>query len=366
MAVRAQSVSCVDLFCGAGGLTKGLRNGGIRVAAGVDLDPACKYPYEANNRAKFLELDVQALTGEQLRRLFPEKGLRLLAGCAPCQPFSTYSQGRDTSTDSKWGLLKSFARLVVECQPDLVTMENVPQLPRHAVFQEFLEAFKGYHVWYGVVDCRQYGIPQRRKRLVLLASRLGPIELIAPTHNVDNYVTVKAVIGNLPRLKSGGVDPNDPMHIASRLSPLNMERIKQSKPGGTWRDWDDHLVAECHKKDSGHTYSGVYGRMEWNKVAPTMTTLCYGFGNGRFGHPTQDRGISLREAAMFQTFPRDYKFVAPGEKIEFRKIGRLIGNAVPVRLGEIIAMSVKEHLKAMSKRSSAEHSSRMGAQRAMR
>ena len=366
MGARTPAISCVDLFCGAGGLTKGLQNGGVRVVAGVDLDPACKYPYEANNKAKFLELDVQTLSGAQLDGLFPDQGLRLLAGCAPCQPFSTYSQGRDTSKDSKWGLLKSFARLVAESQPDLVTMENVPQLPRHAVFQEFLEAFEGYHVWYGVVDCRQYGIPQRRKRLVLLASRLGPIELIAPTHDVDDYVTVKSVIGKLPKLKSGGVDSKDPMHIASRLSPLNMKRIKQSKPGGTWRDWDDDLVAACHKKVTGQTYPGVYGRMEWDKVAPTMTTLCYGYGNGRFGHPTQDRAISLREAAMFQTFPRDYKFVAPGNQIEFRKIGRLIGNAVPVRLGEVVAMSVTEHLKAVSKAARAKPFARKGVQRASR
>lgn len=361
MGTRTSEISCVDLFCGAGGLTKGLQNGGVRVVTGVDVDPACKYPYEANNKAKFLELDVQALSGAELSRLFPSQGIRLLAGCAPCQPFSSYSQGRDTTKDSKWGLLRSFARLVSESQPELVTMENVPQLPRHAVFHEFLEAFGGYYVWHGVVDCRQYGIPQRRKRLVLLASRHGPIELIGPTHDSRSYVTVREVISNLPKLKSGGVDPIDPMHTASRLSPLNMRRIKQSKPGGTWRDWDEDLVAACHKKESGQTYPGVYGRMEWDSVAPTMTTLCYGYGNGRFGHPVQDRAISLREAAMFQTFPRDYRFVEPGSEIEFRKIGRLIGNAVPVRLGEVIAMSLKAHLKSVSVTSSAKNGVDMDA-----
>jgi DNA (cytosine-5)-methyltransferase 1 len=239
--------------------------------------------------------------------------------------------------------------LVAQVKPDLVTMENVPQLPNHSVFYQFLKAFDDYHVWYDVVDCPQYGIPQRRKRLVLLASRLGQIELLPPTHSEDEYVTVDAVIGKLPSLRAGETDPKDPLHTAAKLSPLNLQRIRQSKPGGTWRDWNKELVAECHRKDSGRSYSGVYGRMEWNKTAPTMTTLCYGFGNGRFGHPEQDRGITLREAAMFQTFPRDYKFTPPDKRVEFRTVGRLIGNAVPVRLGEVIALSLKAHVESLKK-----------------
>jgi len=345
----AQSISCVDLFCGAGGLSRGLKDGGVDVVAGIDLDPSCEFPYEFNNGAKFIGVDVRKFSADKLASLYPKNSLRLLAGCAPCQPFSTYSQGRDTSSDSKWGLLKSFGRLVAQVKPDLVTMENVPQLPNHSVFYQFLKAFDDYHVWYDVVDCPQYGIPQRRKRLVLLASRLGQIELLPPTHSEDEYITVDAVIGKLPSLRAGETDPKDPLHTAAKLSPLNLQRIRQSKPGGTWRDWNKELVAECHRKDSGRSYSGVYGRMEWNKTAPTMTTLCYGFGNGRFGHPEQDRGITLREAAMFQTFPRDYKFTPPDKRVEFRTVGRLIGNAVPVRLGEVIALSLKAHVESLKK-----------------
>ena len=269
-------VTCVDLFCGVGGLSSGLLKGGVKVAAGIDVDESCRFAYEHNNRAKFLNIDVEQLTGDTLRNFFPKKGYRLLAGCAPCQPFSTYSQGRDTSSDKKWGLLRSFARLVEELQPELVTMENVPQLPKHSVFEEFLECFAGYSVWYEVVNCPEYGIPQRRKRLVLLASRLGPVSLIPPTHK-SRPVTVKRAIANLPPLKAGEADPRDPLHATSRLSSLNLRRIKQSIPGGTWRDWDPELVAECHRKDSGSTYPGVYGRMEWDKPSPTMTTLCYGY-----------------------------------------------------------------------------------------
>ena len=124
-----------------------------------------------------------------------------------------------------------------------------------------------------------------------------------------------------------------------------MRRIQASKPGGTWRDWDPDLLANCHKKSSGATYPSVYGRMDWDSSAPTITTQCFGYGNGRFGHPEQDRAISLREAAMLQTFPRSYQFVDPGQKVRFNQLGRLIGNAVPVRLGEVIAEVLTRHVQ---------------------
>ena len=343
-------VACVDLFCGAGGLTHGLLRKGIQVKAGVDVDPACRFAYEANNKgAKFLERDIESLTIDEISRLFPKNKYRLLAGCAPCQPFSTYAKGKDTSGDAKWRLLRSFAKMVRKLQPDLVTMENVPQLPKHAIFGEFLRAFDGYETWQGVVECEAYGIPQRRRRFVFLASRLGPISLIPPTHS-HRHRTVADVIRYLPELAAGGAHRNDPLHVAAGMTGLNLERIRQSLPGGSWHDWDEDLVAECHRRDSGKTFSAVYGRMRWDEPAPTMTTLCYGFGNGRFGHPEQDRAISLREAALFQTFPKSYRFVPKGAYVNFRMIGRHIGNAVPVRLGEVIALSIKKHLKQIKAR----------------
>ncbi|WP_062354263.1 DNA cytosine methyltransferase [Pseudoxanthomonas mexicana] len=338
-------VACVDLFCGAGGLTHGLLRKGIEVKAGVDVDPACRFAYEANNKgAKFLERDVESLTIEEISRLFPKNKYSLLAGCAPCQPFSTYAKGKDTSGDAKWSLLRSFAKMVRKVQPDLVTMENVPQLPKHAIFNEFLKAFDGYDTWQGIVECEAYGIPQKRRRLVFLASRLGPISLIPPTHK-NRHPTVADTIRYLPDINAGTAHWNDPLHVAAGMSDLNLERIRQSQPGGSWEDWDEELVADCHRRDSGKSFSSVYGRMRWDEPAPTMTTLCYGFGNGRFGHPEQDRAISLREAALFQTFPRSYRFVPKGETVKFKTVGRLIGNAVPVRLGEVIAMSIKKHLE---------------------
>ncbi len=337
-------ISAVDLFCGVGGLTHGLVRGGINVAAGIDIDKTCRYPYESNNQAQFLERDVKQLSATDIGPLFAEGGIRLLAGCAPCQPFSTYSQaGRATRTDGKWTLLTDFGRIVRELQPELVTMENVPQLPDHPVFKKFLRSLAGYHVWYDVVRCAEYGVPQSRKRLVVIASKLGPIEMISPTH-AEAPLTLRAAIGELPAIKAGQTHSEDRLHAACGLSPTNLKRIRASRPGGTWRDWPADLLAECHERESGKTYPSVYGRMEWDTPSPTITTQCFGFGNGRFGHPEQDRAISLREAAIIQTFPKDYRFVPEDAPIQFAPLGRLIGNAVPVRLGEVIAESFVRHL----------------------
>lgn len=337
-------IDAIDLFCGVGGLTHGLEESGVTVRAGLDNDPACSYAYERNNSGHFIEKNIHDVTGDNLSSFWQSK-YRLLAGCAPCQPFSNYTQKKGNQKDSKWGLLNEFTRLVEETLPELVTMENVPALSKTDVFENFTSRLEelGYHVWFNVVRCVDYGVPQNRKRLVLMASRLGKIALIPPTHS--HPVTVEEVIRKLPKIQSGEQDKNDPLHISSSLSPINLERIRHSKPGGSWRDWPKHLIVECHKKQSGERYGSVYGRMRWDQPAPTMTTLCYGFGNGRFGHPEQDRGISLREAAIFQTFPEGYEFRSGEEKVMFKTLGRLIGNAVPVRLGEVIGLSFLEHLK---------------------
>ncbi|MGD7037268.1 DNA cytosine methyltransferase [Methylotuvimicrobium buryatense] len=339
------SFSCVDLFCGAGGLTHGFTQEGIPVVAGIDLDPACRFPYETNNTVRFLERDISQVTGDEINELFGDSELKILAGCAPCQPFSTYAQRYETDgIDGKWGLLYQFVRLVRETNPDVITMENVPTVVRHQVFHDFVTELKNleYHVWYGVVDSSLYGVPQSRRRMVLLASRFGEIRMIEPTHSKP--MTVEEAIGNMPIIEAGESNPDDKLHIASTLSDKNLQRIRISKPGGTWRDWPEHLIADCHKSKTGKTYPSVYGRMEWDKPAPTMTTQCYGFGNGRFGHPEQDRAISLREAAILQSFPKDYVFLPEEAEVSFKALGRMIGNAVPVELGRAIARSITNHL----------------------
>lgn len=344
-------IACVDLFCGAGGLTRGLIDAGVRVVAGVDLDEACEHPYRTNNSTTFHSLDVAKLKGSKLNRWFGDASVRVLAGCAPCQPFSSYSQRYETVGTERWALLNHFARLVREAKPDIVTMENVPTVTKHTVFEDFVTALKGqgYDVWFKVIDCADYGLPQRRRRTVLLASLYGTIELREPKTSTKSMTkkrkTVRDVLKALPVLRHGKSDDNDPLHTASHLSDLNYKRIKASKPGGTWRDWPSHLVAKCHRKDTGKSYPGVYGRMTWGEPAPTLTTQFFGFGSGRFGHPSQARGLSLREGAILQGFPRNYSFVPKGEPIHLKILGRLIGNAVPVDLGRVIGQSIVEHVK---------------------
>ena len=345
------SIACVDLFCGAGGLTHGFVLEGLRVVAGIDLDPACRFPYQTNNHAKFLERDISSVTKAELNDIFGDAEVKILAGCAPCQPFSTYAQRYESDgREGKWGLLYHFARLAEETAPDVITMENVPTVAKHAVFHDFVGTLRqhGYQVWSDVVDSSTYGVPQVRRRMVLLASKHGDIRMIEPTHAKPK--TVRQAIGRLRALYAGEAAPRDRLHAAATLSQKNLERIRVSKPGGTWRDWPRDLVSNCHKAASGKTYPGVYGRMEWDKPAPTMTTQCYGFGNGRFGHPEQDRAISLREAAILQSFPRDYAFLPRDGEVHFNALGRLIGNAVPVELGRAIARSISAHLASVALR----------------
>ena len=340
------SVSCIDLFCGAGGLTHGLSLEGIRVKAGIDVDPTCRYPYEVNNDAIFLQRDVAQISSSEISNLFGRGGIRVLAGCAPCQPFSSYRHGFNNESDQKWGLLYEFQRIVDEARPDIVTMENVPRVKLHQVFHDFVKGLErqGYSVWADVVNCMGYGVPQSRNRMVLLASLHGQIKLINPIRDERKYKTVRKAIDRLRPIEAGQSAPRDRLHVSSGLSPTNLARIKASRPGGTWRDWPKRLVADCHRVESGRTYLSVYGRMEWEKPSPTITTQCYGYGHGRFGHPEQDRAISLREATILQSFPRSYKFISPNEPVKFAAIGRLVGNAVPVELGRAIAKSIMSHL----------------------
>lgn len=326
---------------------------GFDIIAGFDIDDTCKYAYEKNNKSKFYNQDINTVTKEQINALFNSYDIKILAGCAPCQPFSSYAFKVKDKDKDKYDLLYEFGRLVKETLPDIVTMENVSQIlsfKEKPVFNDFVDLLKknGYSVDFKVVYCPDYGIPQTRKRIVLLASRLGQINLIPPTHTKKKYKTVRQTIGKLPPIGAGEVCPSDPLHRARSLSELNLKRIKSTPMKGSWKDWDDDLILDCHKKDSGKSFGSVYGRMNWDEPAPTMTTLCTGLGNGRFGHPEQDRAISLREAAMFQTFPKGYKFFSPKEEISITKASRYIGNAVPPKLGEVTAKSIKKHLNQIN------------------
>lgn len=343
-------ISGIDLFCGAGGLSAGLLQSGIDIELGIDVDPECRYPFEKNIGAKFLELDIKEVTGSMLSEYWNGSAVRLLAGCAPCQPFSPYRRGMDTSGEDNWPLLLEFARLIKETLPELVTMENVPRLQSESVFLDFVQTLEelGYSVSWRSCYGPDFGLPQKRRRLVLIGSRIGKVsEIVTPT--VDGLCTVRDAIGDLPPLRAGQTDPEDSLHKARGMAELTLKRVKASKEGGSWEDWPENLRAKCHRRSTGATFKNVYARMSWDEPSPTITTLATNFGAGRFGHPDQDRAISLREAAILQGFRKDYEFVEEGQKVKLSTLGRLIGNAVPPPIGRGIGMQLMNHVEEVFK-----------------
>ena len=350
------SISAVDLFCGVGGLTRGLEEAGINVIKGIDVDPTCKYAYEKNNDADFMQKDIRDFTGDELSKLYPSEGIKLLVGCAPCQPFSFHTKKyKDRHLDEKWNLLDEFGRLIEDVRPHLVAFENVTSIRKEKVYMDFIDKLDELDYHFDpekvVVYCPDYGIPQKRRRLVLIASIWDNVELLPKTHSLipkeglKPFKTVRETIEKLPSIDAGGVCAVDRLHRARNLSDENKKRIKQSKPGGTWKDWDEELRLPCHQAPSGKTYKSVYGRMKWDEPSPTITTQFHNFGTGRFGHPKQDRALSIREAALLQTFPSNYKFVAPEQPVRITNVGIYIGNAVPVELATIIGKSIQKHVE---------------------
>lgn len=355
------AISAIDFFCGAGGLTRGLLDSGINVIAGIDLNESCRYAYCHNNKVKFIGKSIENVSGSEIANLLggdnhaaENRNFSLLCGCAPCQTFSTMNQKDEQKRmrDKRWGLLNEFSRLINSVLPDFVTMENVPGISKTDVFREFIKTLEnnGYHFDYRIVDCSEYGMPQKRTRLVLIASRLGKITIPDPSDLNLPQSTVRSAIGSLPPINAGETCASDPLHVSSSLSETNLKRMRGSIPGGTWRDWNDDLVLKCHTKTEGDGYTAVYGRMEWDDPSPTITTQFYNYGSGRFGHPEQDRALSLREGAILQGFPKDYVFCDPQNPIGKRKIGMMIGNAVPVGLAKIIGQCFVSHAETFAKR----------------
>ena len=340
-----QKIEAIDLFCGIGGLTYGLRKSNIDVLAGLDNDQSCEYSYTKNNNCEFILADVTKYNFKKMRRLYSNDSIRVLVGCAPCQPFSSHNfKFKDKKTDSQWSLIDYFFKAIKILNPHIISMENVRGVIKTNIFKKFVKNVKGlgYQLNYEIINCADYGVPQNRNRLVLLGSKFGEIEIPQKTHSKKNYITVGKTIKKLPKLKAGKANEKDPIHRAQNLSPLNIKRIKQSKSNGSWKDWDKKLLPNCYKRKSGRTYTSVYGRMSWNSVSPTITTQFYIYGTGRFGHPEEHRALSLREGAALQTFPKKYGFCSSSS---FVTLGRHIGNAVPPKLALAIGNTIKKHLK---------------------
>jgi DNA-methyltransferase (dcm) len=343
--LKRNTITAIDLFCGTGGLTHGLKLSGVDVVSGYDLDGNVRYAYETNNDAVFFQKSIEEITPTELTVQFGT-GYTLLAGCAPCQPFSQLNNGKIVKRRD-WGLLYDFSRLVEKVLPTFVTMENVPQLKNHEVYKDFISNLlkAKYSVFEKVVLCADYGVPQKRKRLVVLASRLGDIKLIPPRYEPKTYKTVRDTIYHLKPLAAGETDLDDRLHSASVVSELNLKRLRYSRQNGSWLDWPADLVAPCHRKIATNNYFSAYGRMAWDEPAPTITTGCHGISHGRFGHPEQDRALSFREAALLQSFPPEYEFSPNNHVLSKAVLARMIGNAVPVELGRAIGDSFFSHLE---------------------
>lgn len=350
-----KKVKVIDLFCWIGWLSHWLLRVWLPVTAGFDIDESCKFWYEHNNKAKFYHQDIKTLKATQLNDIFWDAEVKILVGCAPCQPYSMMNTKKwiySADEIKEKSPVDKFANLIKEIKPDIVSMENVPGLltnKKTKSFENFLKILKkiNYKVDYKVINCLDYWIPQTRKRLVLVASRIWDIKIIDPTHKTPK--TVRETIGDLPKLKNWEVCASDRYHTVRQLGEKNMERLKLI-PHNWWdlSDIDQKYRPKCFLKKSGKSYlKNVYWRMAWNKPAPTMTTLCTWIGNWRFWHPEQDRAISVREAARIQTFPDEYEFFPEWEPCNIQKASKFIGNAVPVRLWEVVWESILKSLSSL-------------------
>lgn len=331
-------MNAIDFFCGGGGITRGLIQAGVNVIFGLDSNLECKKTYEENNRIPYLIRDVQEVTAATLMEEFPilqDNDELLMVGCAPCQPFSILNPNNPNEHKSV-NLLNEFGRIVQGIHPAHILVENVPGLRGRGeeVLQEFLGMLdaEGYRYDYGIINAKNYGVPQNRRRFILIASRRFQPNIPPATHGEGllPYVTVYDAIHGYPALEAGAINEDIPNHRAAGLSDINIRRLQATPAnGGSRTDWPQELWLNCHENFNGHT--DVYGRMVWENVAPTLTVKCFSISNGRFAHPEQNRAISLGEAAALQTFPDDYIFYG-----SLQEIGKQIGNAVPVLLAETI------------------------------
>lgn len=341
-------IIAVDFFCGAGGMTAGLNKAGIRAVLGIDLDSSVKDSYELNNPySTFLSSDISKPNLKVINsmlKVYPKSKI-VFAACAPCQPFS--SANKLKGKDSRKDLLLEFAKHVKRHKPTAIIIENVPGMltKGKTILDNFNQVLSeiGYQVQSGgkVIDAKDFGVPQTRRRLILLAARGKEVAYPAPTHGRDRgrkYRTVRQAIGHLPPIAAGEVHKTIPNHVARNLSKVNQDRLCSiPKDGGSRTSWPENLWLECHKTHSGH--KDVYGRMKWDAPGPTLTCKCNSISNGRFGHPEQDRAMSLREAAYLQSFDSNYIFYGDAAPVAVQ-----IGNAIPPRLSRKLGIEIKKAL----------------------
>lgn len=328
-------LKAVDFFCGAGGVTCGFIQANIKVLGGVDIDSSCKDTYEKNNNAKYINVDVSSYPKEQLGidlGINKNQDDLIFVGCSPCQYFSNIKTDKEKSQKTRY-LLSDFQEFVDFYKPGHVFIENVPGIEKKAgsplkKFKRFLKK-NGYSYDDRRINAKDYGVPQNRLRYVLVASRINA-DISINDQKIKKYKTVRDSIGEqllFPEIPAAFIDETEFQHSSASLSELNLLRLENTPAnGGDKRDWPRHLLPESSKHHSGHY--DVYGRMFWDRPSPTITTKFRSLSNGRFGHPDQNRAISLREGAELQSFPSDYIFYSQSQV----KIARMIGNAVPPKL----------------------------------
>jgi DNA (cytosine-5)-methyltransferase 1 len=341
-------LTAVDFFCGAGGMSYGLRCAGVSVLGGIDHDADCRRTYEANiPGARYLMEDITQLSETELAGFFGlscnDENL-VFCGCSPCQFWSKVRTEHSKSRKTAF-LLRHFERFISHFRPGFVVVENVPGLrtkKEHTILPQFLSflADSGYAHDDGIVDAADYGVPQHRHRYLLLATRLQE-EIKLPRGHANLSLTVRRFIGKgLVSLVAGQRDAADPLHRAAVLSPKNIERVRATRANGgdrsSWRDNPNLQIPAYEGRDG--IFRDVYARMFWDRPAPTITTRFNSLSNGRFGHPEQDRAITLREGAILQTFPRSFCFHGRSQA----SIARQIGNAVPPAMAMRIGRRLKE------------------------
>jgi DNA (cytosine-5)-methyltransferase 1 len=337
-----------DFFSGCGGTSRGMQEAGIAIRFGLDVDPDAKRTYEANfPKATFVCRDIRDVSTEDVAAYIKRRhGRPLVFGaCAPCQPFSRHNSVSDKA-DERRDLLGEFDRFVKTYLPEYIFLENVPGLQsvekRKGPYTQFKALLHELDYFFDqkVVMAYHYGVPQSRRRLILLGSRIAPISLPTRTHGLGtdhpDLPTVREWISHLPPIKAGEAHRDIANHRAANLSPMNLMRITATPQGGNRTDWPKGLGLPCHQTHSGHT--DVYGRMPLDAPSAALTTRCISLSNGRFGHPIQDRAISVREAACIQTFPMDFRFYG-----NLASMARQIGNAVPVAMAKIFGQSIITH-----------------------
>ena len=347
---KKNQFNAIEAFAGGGGLAVGLHNAGFQIKAAIEAEPNAAMTFKANHpTVHVFQQDIRKIAGKELLELASGR-VDILAACPPCQGFSSLT-AKNKKADPRNKLVSEITRLAKEMRPHAIMMENVPGLMGRGkrLLNKLVRELEnhGYNTNYSVLQVADYGVPQLRKRLVLLAGLGFEIKMPSATHSrngqdgLQKWRTVREAIEHmqepitLPKAKQQGGAQLFDWHVVRQLSPQNQARLKIAKPGRNWSDIPEDMRPECHRGNY-KGFPNVYGRMQWDEPSGTITAGCTTISKGRYGHPEKNRTISLREAALLQTFPEDYVFETP----YMEHACQIVGNALPCLFAETVARQV--------------------------